>query len=140
MKGRIIILLTIIICTASECGRNVVIVDSQEKKNFLESTEMGYYVDGKPFFIYDENIHQLCHNSKRNQIRIQTDNQNNFFNLALQSKPKTEGVRVVAQFDYSFFEDDGSYIILFECSKITEDYLWLWDAEEKRGLIIKKGV
>lgn len=138
-KGYIKFILVIItLCTVSSCREKPIIIDSEEKRIFLETEATGLYIKGKPTIIYSESDCQMTYNKKRRQFRIQTDSQNNYFNVILESVPKTKGVNIITKLDYRINGEEKSLIMLFECSNISEENYWLWDGDTKTGVIIKK--
>jgi hypothetical protein len=122
----------------SSCIHPEVIIDSPEKDSFLKMEVEGYYRGGVDFFTYNEYKHQRVSNISRNEFRIQTDSQSEYMNLVMESLPKSIGVNLLCEFTYHSDNDDIAVTMLFECSKLTEDMIWLWFAEEKIGVILKK--
>lgn len=106
---------------------------------FVESDHMGLYVDGTRIFTYNELNHQLVYNKRRNIYRIQDDTQENYLNFRAETMPKSAGVSILCEIIYY---NKGEYAIsmnmIFECTRIDEDRIWFWNANEKMGVVLSK--
>ncbi|MBO7320908.1 MAG: hypothetical protein J6U80_03140 [Bacteroidales bacterium] len=131
-------LILIIISTAilSPSCRKVVEIDSVEKQLFLDEHIIGCYKDGHEFFVYNEKIHQMAINPIRHTVRLQDDTQSEYCHIRLESYPRSIGITILA--DLYVGENDGqsSYKLIFECSKVEDGKIWLWNKENKIGTII----
>lgn len=127
-----------IIVALSSCDKPRIIIDSDQKRAFLVSEKEGYYRNDAAILLFDEELHQKVLNKKRRQFRIQSDTQNEFINIELEAFPKSEGVHILTKFHYRKSDADLSMTILLECSKLTEEKMWLWNKESKIGLIVPK--
>jgi len=117
-------------------GCRKVEIDSSEKQVFLNHSAIGFYPGGVPRFTYQENIHQTCSNPSRHLFRIQTNIQDTCMNIALENRPSFEGNMVMSDLDYY---DAGIRVtdkFEFECSRISDGKMWLWDGYTKTGVII----
>lgn len=115
-----------------------VVIDSQEKEQFLIHSEIGFYPEGTPRFIYDESTHQMCTNPSRGQFRIQTSSQDTCLNIVMEKNNLSEGETVLSQLDYYDDNLKTSDQIELECSKKDDGKMWLWDGYTKTGLIISQ--
>lgn len=128
-------LLSVLFLLSSCVGRKIEI-DSKEKGEFLLKSDVGCYVRGGDLIVYDPLKHQLSVNVERGTFRIQTDMQNEFFHLELESLPKSIGVEILGNVVTG---DNGAlqeYAFLFECSKIENGKVWLWEKDDKIGVLI----
>ncbi len=134
-----ILTVTILLCIlsfTSSCRK--VVIDSEEKDIFLHRQQIGIYTGGAELFIYNETKHQMCTNSSRGIFRIQTNSQDTCLNIALKGSPSRKGDFIMAELDYSDSGDRMEDMIQFECSKMSGDKLWFWDAYSKTGIIIRR--
>ena len=130
----VIILIFISVIFAS-C-RRVVEIDSLEKKLFLEETVLGCYKDGHEYMVFQEGLHQMALNPKRHVIRIQSDDQKEYYHMDMESYPRSVGVNILADFSVSVEGSERGYTFVFECSRIDGGKMWLWNKENKLGITI----
>ena len=116
--------------------RKVVEIDSVEKQLFLDEFVIGCYMDGHEYFVYNEKIHQVAINPIRHTVRLQDDTQSEYCHIKLESYPRSIGITILA--DMSIGESNGqsTYKLVFECSKVEDGKIWLWNKENKIGAII----
>lgn len=133
MRG-LLSLLFLLFCVIS-C-RKMVEIDSLEKQLFLEETAIGAYKDGHEYMVYKRGFHQLALNPRRHTFRIQADRQEEYFHLRLESYPRSLGVHVISSFEMKKGEILENYSFLFECSKMEGGKIWLWNKENKLGVIL----
>lgn len=120
----------------ASCRENEVVIDSKEKELFLKSQDDGIYKNGIGIMLFDDSMHQKSYNMKRKTFRIQTDNQDEYFNVFFESMPKNKGVKILSDYVYYSNEEKVSSSILLECSQIEGDRVWFWEPDEKIGIII----
>jgi hypothetical protein len=135
MIRNIIIASLLIICFLTSCRKEIVI-DSVEKRLFLQESSVGCYKSARDYLIYNPSIHQISVNAKRNTVRLQTDDQKVFFNIQLENFPKSIGVNIPAKVYQGVDGVISEYTYLFECSKIEHGQIWLWNKEGKIGVIV----
>jgi len=132
-KTELMTLTLLLLITAASCRK--VEIDSQEKETFLTFTKIGFYPAGEPRFTYRDSVHQMCLNSSRGLFRIQTNIQDTFMNIVLDDNPY-ECRMVLSELDYYDHSIRTTDKFEFECSKKTDDKIWLWDGYTKTGIII----
>ncbi len=132
----VIMVLVMIPVLISSCHNDPVVIDSDEKMKFLESSAQGYYSNGVEIFIYKDTLHQRCLNINRRSFRIQTNTQDSCLSLILDNMPNNLGVHIMASVNYFDTSKQLSSKLLLECSKIEQNKIWLWDAHGKNGFII----
>lgn len=118
------------------CRGKEIVIDSLEKQLFLEETRVGCYKNGGEYMVYSPKVHQISYNFKRNNIRFQTDNQSEFYNLKMESMPRAEGVNILGEVSVGSRGEINDFTFVFECSKIENRQIWLWNKENKIGVII----
>jgi hypothetical protein len=128
----------IIISTAilSSSCKKVVEIDSVEKQLFLDEHIIGCYKDGHEYFVYNEKIHQIAINPTRHTIRLQDYTQSEYCHIRLESYPRSIGITILADMSVGENDDQSSYKLIFECSKVEDGKIWLWNKENKIGTII----
>lgn len=125
----------LLIVLLASCRKEIVI-DSVEKGIFLEESELGCYKDGHDYVVYDPKLHQLALNPARHTVRLQTDNQEEYYHMSLESYPRSIGVNILADFHIKKGGQSVKYTFVFECSKIGDGKLWLWNKDSKLGVVI----
>lgn len=132
------IILTAILFTGavSSCREKAIEIDSLEKELFLRESREGIYKNGEVIFAFDENRHQKAINSRRIQYRIQTDLQDTCLNVILESLPESAGVHITTSIDYRSPGEFVSSMSHLECSRASEDKLWLWNSSSLTGIIL----
>lgn len=130
----ILVFLTFMVMNTS-CNR-LVEIDSLEKKLFLDEVQIGCFKDGHDYLVYNEAIHQLCINPRRHTFRLQSDNQEEYYHIDMESYPRYIGVSVIMTLDMCKGRESRNYTLLFECSKIEDGLIWLWNKESKLGIIV----
>lgn len=132
---KVILLSFILVVTSTSCHR-LVEIDSLEKQLFLEETQIGCFKDGHDYLVYSEAEHQLCINPRRHTFRIQSDNQFEYCHVDMESYPRYIGLSVILVLDICRENESVNYTLLFECSKIENGLIWLWNKESKLGIIL----
>ena len=132
-----LVLVAILLISAifSSCRREIEI-DSVEKEIFLDETGIGCYKDGHDYLVYKPEMHQLAINPKRHTIRVQSEFQKEYYHLDMESYPRSIGVSIVSEFHFCLGGDEDNYTFVFECSKMEYGKIWLWNSENKLGVII----
>jgi len=122
----------------SSCTQHGVEIDSEEKKEFVNSSDIGLYNSGESYFIYDEYSMQMAISQKRHIVRIQTDSQDEYYSYMFENIPKNIGVHILVQCNSLYKGEKKQTITLMECTKLSENYMWFWDADEKKGIILPR--
>lgn len=133
MNNKYIFLLILLLFS---CRENEVVIDSEEKRVFVESNQVGYHKGGRGVLLYDKEKHQIVVNSKRHLFRLQSDGQEEYINVTLEKMPRSKGDHIVIYFNVFSTEDNISYTHRFECSKMSNDKIWFWNVESKEGIIM----
>lgn len=128
--------IALLMISIQSCRENVIQIDSLEKKTFLQESLEGVYRNGSPLFQFKETSHQKAVNPARLQYRIQTDEQDTCMNIILDALPKSAGVHITTSIDYRSPGELISNMSHFECSRIQNDRLWLWSADNLTGIIL----
>lgn len=116
--------------------RKVVEIDSVEKQLFLDEFVIGCYMDGHEYFVYNEKIHQVAINPIRHTVRLQDDTQSEYCHIKLESYPRSIGITILADMSIGESHGQSTYKLVFECSKVEDGKIWLWNKENKIGAII----
>lgn len=124
-----------ILCTAS-CRDNLIEIDSPEKESFLRETTEGIYKNGKSLFKFDTEHHQKAVNPDRVQYRIQTDEQDTCLNVTLEALPGSPGVHITTSIDYRSPGELISSMSSLECSRVSDNKIWLWSPDSRTGIIL----
>ncbi len=133
-----LLVVLILLASLSSCERIKIVIDSEQKRAFLASEKEGYYRNDAAVLLFDEDLHQKSFNKKRKQFRLQSDDQNEFMNIEMEALPKSEGVHILTKFHYKTKGSGLSITLLLECSKLSDEKIWLWDKENKIGLIVPR--
>lgn len=136
MLIRYLLVLFVVSVLMVSCRGKEIVIDSVEKQLFLEEKRIGCYKDGGEYMVYSPKDHQISYNSRRNNIRFQTDTQDEFYNLKMESMPRTEGVNILGEVSVGSRGEINDFTFVFECSKIENRQIWLWNKENKIGVII----
>ncbi|MFI3294591.1 MAG: hypothetical protein R3Y19_01070 [Rikenellaceae bacterium] len=104
--------------------------------NFTSESEIGIYDQETSIFLFDEAVHQSVTHSSGLIYRVQTDDQSQYFHVALSGSASTEGsvVEVVLSCEGVSGVSSGDYTM--EVLKISGSYSWLWDDSASLGLLI----
>ena len=125
---------SLLLCTGCP---NVVSGLSEDEEKFIANTVEGLYMDGSYVLKYDQTEHQVSENKTRRDYRIQNDDQTEMVNVTCGSQILLNhlvGCSVDFVSQRSFFERNLSFLVL----KVDYDsqIAWLWNDDEKMGLII----
>ncbi len=103
---------------------------------FVERGECGLWSHGGFLFRYDEESCQFSINPARRQIRMQSDNQDDYVNILFSVLPTPAMTRVEASLRYKVGNEEISNIANMETIKIDGNKFWLWDNSNNLGLIV----
>lgn len=129
--------LLLILCAAS-CRENAIEIDSLEKELFLREEAEGIYKDGKALFLFNQGRHQKALNSMRHQYRIQTDEQDTCLNVMMEAIPETAGEHITTSIDFRSPGELISNMSHLECSRISDNRIWLWNSGNLTGIILNR--
>lgn len=121
------------------CRPDRIVVDSPEKRSFLNATDYGFYREGRPVLLYDAGRHQFSLNPRRNQYRIQTEDQTELGVCGFDAQPRSVGLNVLTRYRLITGEPSGELYLMMECSRISRDAYWFWNAENSLGIIVPAG-
>ena len=129
--------LLLILCAAS-CRENAIEIDSLEKELFLREEAEGIYKDGKALFLFNKGRHKKAVNSMRHQYRIQTDEQDTCLNVMMEAIPETAGEHITTSIDFRSPGELISNMSHLECSRISDNRIWLWNSGNLTGIILNR--
>lgn len=133
---KLIFIIPFIFVGFASCREYPVHLDSPEKELFFYSEQEGLYSKGIPLLIYNNSIHQRAFNKRRKQYRFQTDMQDIYMNISLETIPQNAGTYLNTNLDFRSPEHAISNSITMECSKIQKNKYWFWDSGTKTGVIL----
>ena len=110
--------------------------DGAGLQEFVKRTECGLWGHGGFLFRYDEANCQFSINTFRRQIRMQSDNQDDYVNILFSALPTPAMTKVEAELRYRVGNEEISNISNMETVKIDGNKLWLWDNSNCLGIII----
>lgn len=106
--------------------------------DFLAKNECGLYGYGGYLLRYNEEKFQISINEKRRQIRVQSDDQKAYFNVVFAMMPSSIDEVVSIDFSYKGGGDELSYKMEMVLYKATSQNMWLWNQDEKLGIILPR--
>ena len=131
----ILVALSFFFIAMSSCHRNKLSLNTPEKRTFVEMCkELGMYDNSKPVFIYNNVNYQLSVNNIRKSFRIQTDTQTQYLNVKLELMPIKVGDYVNGEVVVYKTQKEDLANYNFQCYKIEDDKLWLWDDETQTAI------
>ena len=107
--------------------------------DLYNSEQVSLMVKGKKVFTFDEGNGQLGFNRSLQQFRAGNDDMTSFFTLTCNSLPRQEGQEIVTSLEWT----SGSSVktsrnITFKVEKMDGTGLvWLWNAADKTGAVVK---
>ena len=137
MKIRLSILFAILLLASVSC-REEIKIDSLEKMVFMSQDTIGLYNMGLRTFLFDPQLHQQSYNLSRRQYRLQTDEQDSCLNVIFEQYPEDKGDIITTSLDYRDTRTVINNTAGYECSKIRDNKIWLWNKEELIGIIIPR--
>ena len=107
--------------------------------DMYNSEQISLMVKGKKVFTYTEGTGQLGYNRSLRQFRAGNDDMTSFFVLTLDELPRQEGQEVRGAVQWT----SGSSVkstsnLVFKVEKYEGTGLvWLWNAQDKTGAVVK---
>ena len=107
--------------------------------DMYNSDQVCLMVKGKKVFLYDEGNGQLGFNRTQRQFRAGNDDMTGFFVLTLNELPRQEGQEIRGNLQWT----SGSSVktssgLTFKVEKYDGTGLvWLWNAEDKTGAVVR---
>lgn len=125
-----IILSAILLCGCGPENEEIII---------LERSEISLVWKGTIQVSFDQKNGQLAYNDKTDEYRVYDDKLANWFTLRCSEKPTTEGQILNADVSWTGNKSPMSYEGLsFIVKKVSDTGLiWLWNADNRIGIIIK---
>lgn len=107
--------------------------------DMYNSDQISLMVKGKRVFTYAEGTGQLGYNRTLRQFRAGNDDMTNFFVLTLDQLPRQEGQEIRGNLQWTFGSSvKSSNGLTFKVEKYDGTGLvWLWNAADKTGAIVK---
>ena len=105
----------------------------------LERSEVSLTWKGVIQVDFDQKSGQLAYNDKTNEYRVYDDKLASWFTLRCSEKPTTEGQELSADVNWTGDKSPMAYEGLsFTVKKVSDkDLVWLWNTENRIGIIIK---
>lgn len=130
--NRLIIILSLI-CTLAGCTPDF------RENNLMNQNEISLIWKGSIQVSFDETKGQLAYNSLKNEYRVYDDKLADWFTVRCSEEPAEEGQELSADVTWTGERNQKSFNGLsFIVKRISQDGLiWLWNENEKIGIIIK---
>lgn len=131
MKRFLYIAICILLCVG--CGPET------EDITILESSEISLTWKGAVQMRFSEETCQLAHNDQRNEYRVYDDKLANWFTVRCSEEPTEEGQELSADVSWTGDRSPKTYEGLhMRVEKVSEEGLiWLWNKDNRIGIIIK---
>ena len=142
--------------------------DGTSLQEFVQREECGLWGHGGFLFRYDEGNCQFSINPSRRQVRMQSDNQDDYVNILFSALPTPAMTKVEAELRYRVGNEEISNIMfsafpthsmmkveaalrynvgneeisntsIMETVKVDGNKFWLWDSSNSLGIIIRLG-
>ena len=128
-------ILTLMVLVCAGCDKKKVEMDL----DMYNSEQVCLMVRGKKVFTFDEKNGQLSYNRTLRQFRAGNDEMTSFFVLNCSQLPREEGQEIEADIQWT---SGNSLKTSSGISLTVEKYdgtglVWLWDAEDKTGAVVK---
>lgn len=132
MTGRILAVAGLILLAACEPKNKI-------DPELSGMTEVGLKVKGKTVFTCTEGTTQLAFNRSLRQFRAGNDDMTSFFVVTCDQLPTLEGQQVKADIQWTVGSSRNSISgITFQVEKYDGTGLvWLWNASDKTGAVVK---
>ena len=102
------------------------------------SEQVSLMVKGKKVFTYAEGTGQLAYNRTLRQFRAGNDDMTSFFVLTLDELPRQEGQEIRGGVQWTSGSSVKSTNLTFKVEKYDGTGLvWLWNATDKTGAVVK---
>jgi hypothetical protein len=106
--------------------------------DMYNSEQISLMVKGKKVFTYTEGTGQLGYNRSLRQFRAGNDDMTSFFVLTLDELPRQEGQEIRGGIQWTSGSSVKSTNLTFKVEKYDGTGLvWLWNAADKTGAIVK---
>ena len=106
--------------------------------DMYNSDQVSLMVKGKKVFTYTEGTGQLGYNRSLRQFRAGNDDMTSFFVLTLDELPRQEGQEIRGGVQWTSGSSVKSTNLTFKVEKYDGTGLvWLWNAADKTGAIVK---
>ena len=127
-------ILTLAVLACTGCDKKV-----EMDLDMYNSEQVSLMVKGKKVFTFDEGTGQLGYNRTLRQFRSGNDDMTSFFVLTCSELPREEGQEIRADIQYTSGNSvKPTYSITLKVEKYDGTGLvWLWNAADKTGAIVK---
>lgn len=106
--------------------------------DMYNSEQVSLMVKGKKVFTYTEGTGQLGYNRSLRQFRAGNDDMTSFFVLTLDELPRQEGQEIRGGVQWTSGSSVKSTNLTFKVEKYDGTGLvWLWNATDKTGAVVK---
>ena len=106
--------------------------------DMYNSEQISLMVKGKKVFTYTEGTGQLGYNRSLRQFRAGNDDMTSFFVLTLDELPRQEGQEIRGGVQWTSGSSVKSTNLTFKVEKYDGTGLvWLWNATDKTGAVVK---
>ena len=106
--------------------------------DMYNSEQISLMVKGKKVFTYTEGTGQLGYNRSLRQFRAGNDDMTSFFVLTLDELPRQEGQEIRGGIQWTSGSSVKSTNLTFKVEKYDGTGLvWLWNASDKTGAVVK---
>lgn len=128
---RLIAILAILISAASCSGRL--------ERDFLESPEVRLSVDNRTLFVYDPLTCQMGYDATDCRFHVMKDNASDYYMLTLSKQPSSEGEHIKGDISWTTSDSiENRKNIAFTVMKLEGDIIWLWNADQRIAVCVKK--
>ena len=106
--------------------------------NLYNSEQVSLMVKGKMVFTFSEENGQLGFNRTLRQFRASNDDMSDYFVLTCSELPRQEGQEIRAELKRGSGSHKSTSNIVFKVEKYDDTGLvWLWNATDKTGAVVK---
>lgn len=135
MKKYVIFILLLL---AANACRDEFVTDSEYAEKFITLNSAGLVMGGDYIYEYNDRMCQKVMNAERMVLRYQDDDQSKFVHFEFSSFPMYMDYSSGAIEGRITFSSDGKtviYAMSFVILKDEADKYWLWDMENRMGII-----
>ncbi len=127
-----ILCIAVVSCRKDDGGKG----DIMELEDFIEKRECGLVGYGGYLFKYSGKDCQISVNLRRRYIRMQNDIQTDYVHAEFDELPYETGKNMKVGMRYRVSTDEIVNTIPMTSVRVTADKVWLWNGENRIGLII----
>ncbi|MBR6864155.1 MAG: hypothetical protein IKM75_04760 [Bacteroidales bacterium] len=106
--------------------------------DMYNTEQVSLMVKGKKVFTFSEDNGQLGFNRTLRQFRASNDDMSDYFVLTCSELPRQEGQEIRAELKRGYGSHISTSNIVFKVEKYDDTGLvWLWNATDKTGAVVK---